>query len=408
MRKITTSFFFLFFFFTLYAQNNCPLNIRVSTEEGTCYNNCMINISLVDGDNNPLDVSTTDLSDIKYFRIDMNTGDTAYSATNSFMVSVGTYKVGVEAVCYYSTSTDSMYVRMSKDTLVTTRTSYVTPVLSMINSVANSNTAHGTVHSLSCQNTGRIQLNITGGSFPYFVEIRDESGDPMDTVVFPERQYTGNVITQYDYKDYYSIDSLAPGKYDFHVWDGCGYHLPLVWQEIKTAELPHVTDVCFFNNSYAQSKDAVVHRMYVWVEGDRLYHGSFKEVAEYRFIYPEINGVRDTTPWKHFENGPTASTNQLTLHDTIYSANSFCDLYGKSITFQARNTLCEEFLYTRSYHFNKIREDMFVTGSSIAEDSSVTVPEQYDSCGYYTSRKTTYGSPITLFASPYYYSHRVR
>jgi uncharacterized protein (TIGR02145 family) len=404
MRKITTSFLFLFIFFTLYAQNNCPLNIRVSTEEGTCYNNCMINISLVDGDNNPLDVSTTDLSDIKYFRIDMNTGDTAYSATNSFMVSVGTYKVGVEAVCYYSTSTDSMYVRMSKDTLVTTRTSYVTPVLSMINSVANSNTAHGTVHSLSCQNTGRIQLNITGGSFPYFVEIRDESGDPMDTVVFPERQYTGNVITQYDYKDYYSIDSLAPGKYDFYVWDGCGYHLPLVWQEIKTAELPHVTDVCFFNNSYAQSKDAVVHRMYVWVEGDRLYHGSFKEVAEYRFIYPEINGVRDTTPWKHFENGPTASTNQLTLHDTIYSANSFCDLYGKSITFQARNTLCEEFLYTRSYHFNKIREDMFLTGSSIAEDSSVTVPEQYDSCGYYTSRTTTYGSPIYSVASPYYYS----
>ena len=413
MKKTLLIFFFFLSTVGLYAQNNCPLNIRVSTEDGTCYNNCMINIALVDNDNNPLDVSTTDLSDIKYFRIDMNTGDTAYSTTNSFMVSVGTYKVGVEAVCYHSTSSDSMYVRMSKDTLVTTRTSYTTPVLSMINYEATSATEYGTIHSLSCQNTGRVQLKITGGSFPYFIEMRDESGVPMDTVVFHDHQYTGNDYTQYNYKDYYSFDSLAPGKYYFYVWDGCGYYLPIVWQEVKTVELPHITDVCFYGKSYLFSKDAVVHGVTITIGGNTdFYRNSFRDVVEYRFIYPEINGVRDTTPWQHFNQNPTASQNYITFEDTVHSANSFCDLYGKYITFQSRNALCEEFSFTKSYLFNKMRDDMFSTGSSIVPDSSVTISIQYDSCGYRASSKIEYGSPryyltcSNLNMTCYYQHHR--
>ncbi len=416
MKKTLLVFFFFLSTVGLYAQNNCPLNIRVSTEDGTCYNNCMINIALVDGDNNPLDVSTTDLSDIKYFRIDMNTGDTAYSTTNSFMVSVGTYKVGVEAVCYHSTSSDSMYIRVSKDTLVSTRTSYVTPVLSMISNVAGSNTGFGTIHSLSCQNTGRVQFNITGGSFPYFIEIRDESGTPIDTVVFSERQYNGNRKTRYDYKDYYSIDGLAPGKYKFYVWDGCEYHLPMVWQEILTEKLPHVRDICVYSSSYPYSIDAVVYGMNIAVGGNRTYYlDSLWEVSEYRFIYPEINGVRDTTPWKHFKQNQYYN-GSFRLYDTVYQANSFCDLYDKSITFQARNTKCEEFPITQSYRFYKIRDNMLHVWSTIATDSTVTFPEQYDSCGVYALKTIEYGGPSYVLSvdnysnycgtdEPYAYHH---
>lgn len=170
VKKITSLCLFFFFCFGLFAQGYCPLKINVSTEIGNCYNNAKISIDLVDHAGNLLDISTTDFTDFKYFRINTDGGDTTFSYSNVFLVAPGTFKVGVQAVCYYSTLSDSMYVRLEKDTTVTTATSYVTPVLSMVSHIASTTDDFGTVPSLSCANTGRIQLSITGGEFPVLCE----------------------------------------------------------------------------------------------------------------------------------------------------------------------------------------------------------------------------------------------
>ncbi len=390
MKKFALLFSALLFSIYLSAQNNCPLNIRVSTEMGTCYNNCRINIALIDDNGLPLDSTITDLSDFKYFCINTENWDTTYSYLNNFTVSPGNYKVGVQAICYYSTSSDSMYIRMERDTLVTTVTSYVTPILSAINHNATSLTDIGTIHSLSCINTGRIQLKITGGSFPYHVKICDEFDTPIDTLVFYNRMYDGEDENQYNYKDYYSIDSLAPGKYLMYVWDGCFYYLPVIWQKIETCNLPYINDVCWFYTS-DNTKDHNVIKFSVKIENtNSVYESKIPDLMEYRFIYPEVGGSQDTTAWKHLPNGNyTSNPITITLYDTAYSVHRYCDLFDQPIIFQSRNNLCEEHFLSKSYTYR--RPPYFTQQSTFYQDSSYTTPPQYDNCGYYNRKYTTYG-----------------
>ena len=377
----------------LSAQNYCPLNIKVSTEVGTCYNNCQINIVLVDNDNNPLDSLSTDLSDFKYFCINTYNGDTTYSFLNSFTVAPGTYKVGVQAICYYSTSSDSMYIRMEKDTIVATVTTYTTPILSIINHNATSADDYGTIPSLSCLNTGRIQLKITGGSFPYYVKICDEFGFPIDTLVFYDRMYTGEDETMYNHKDYYSIDSLASGSYYLYVWDGCEYYLPMVWQNIGTADLPYIENVCWYYYS-GNTRNRNVIKFSAQVQSPSGYYAqSIPDVIEYRFIYPEVGGIRDTSTWKRLPAGTYSGGGLKTilLYDTAYSASRYCDLFGEPIVFQSRNTLCEENLFSTSYTYEKPLANQFRTQNVFFTDSSIVTPIQYDSCGYTESKTIAYG-----------------
>ena len=392
-KHISTFFLFLLSIFGLHAQNNCPLNIKVSTEVGTCYNNCAIDIALVDKDNNPLDSLSTDLSDFKYFCINTYNWDTTYSISGSFTVAPGTYKVGVQAICYYSTSSDSMYIRMEKDTTITTITTYETPILSVISHNATSTNDYGTIPSLTCLNTGRIQLKITGGSFPYYVKLCDESGVPLDTLVFHDHMYSGEDDTKYDYKDYYSIDSLAPGKYIMYVWDGCEYYLPMVLKNIETANLPYIENVCWYYYS-GNNQNRNVIKLDAKVQSPCGYYAySIPDVIEYRFIYPEIAGVRDTTAWKHLPPGNYSGEGSRTilLYDTAYSASRYCDLFDEPIVFQARNTLCEENFFTTSYTYEKPNERNFRTQSVFHTDSSIVTPVQYDSCGYWSQKTIAYG-----------------
>ena len=419
VKKITSLCLFFFFCFGLFAQGYCPLKINVSTEIGNCYNNAKISIDLVDHAGNLLDISTTDFTDFKYFCINTDGGDTTFSYSNVFLVAPGTFKVGVQAVCYYSTLSDSMYVRLEKDTTVTTATSYVTPVLSMVSHIASTTDDFGTVPSLSCANTGRIQLSITGGSFPYYVKVCDSHNMPIDTVIFYDHQYNGDNEDRFDYKDYYSIEGLASGTYNFYVWDGCDYFMPKVWQEITTDALPYVEHLCWYYYS-GNGQDSNVVKTMAYIQKPSGFYASYaSDVIEYRFIYP-INGIYDTTEWKKMPAGEYNGTGRTTvlLYDTAYSASRYCDLFDSPIIFEARNTLCDEMPFTSSYTYSKPLTNNFSVWERLASDSSIIEPVQYDSCGYTTQKTTSFGhseyligynySPISSYSTCSSYSNYAR
>ena len=391
-KKIPLLLIFLLTAFGLHAQGECPLHIRVSTEVGNCYNNAKVQIDLTDVYGNPLDTSLTDFTDFKYFCFNTSGGDTTFSFTNVFFVAPGTYKVGVQAVCYYSTLSDSMYVRMERDTVVTTSTSYITPVLSMISHIAGSSEDFGMVPALSCVNSGRIQVSIRGGSFPYYVKVCDSLDQPLDTLVFYDHQYSGEDESRFDYKDYYSIGGLAAGTYNLYVWDGCGYFMPKVWQEITTDALPYIYNLCWYYSS-GNPTDSNVVKTRVYVQKPSGYYASFvPDVIEYRFLYP-IGGVYDTSEWKRLPAADYSGTGiaQIILYDTAYPASRYCDMFDSPIIFEAHNTLCDEMPFTSSYTYARPTAAFFNAVSTLVSDSSVIEPLQYDSCGYTSSKTTTFG-----------------
>ena len=127
---------------------------------------------------------------------------------------------------------------------------------------------------------------------------------PIDTIYFDGNQYTGTNQNRYDYLEYYSIDSLASGKYFFFVEDGCDYHLPRVWQEVREVQEPKITAVSWYawSGSYADSN---VIRVQMTVNMPNAYYTN-PEYVQYRFIHEDINGITDTTfrKWlKQYEEG---------------------------------------------------------------------------------------------------------
>lgn len=391
--------------FSAKSQNNCSLNIQVTTTVGTCYNNCGIRIDLRDNSGNPLDTADSDLSNIKYYCINRSTNDTVYSYLNSFTVFPGTYTVGAQAACRTnSTNPDSLYILLDTHDVVTTTTSYVTPVLSMINNTASTPTAYGTVHSFPCENTGRVQLKITGGSYPYYVQVCDEHETPIDTIIFSGPMYAGTSATSYDYKDHYSIENLAPGKYFFFVWDDCDYHLPKVWQTVGTANPPYISNVCWYNSPVTFA-DSNTFKFDVSVNSASGYYASYiPDAIEYRIIYPEINGIADTTAWKRLPAGSYTSTNTtITLMDTAFLAHAYCDLHNKSIKLESRSTICAPDPKTYTYTVPSLYGNYMSYDAEIVADSSKTVQIEYDSCGYWGSRTTRYG--YQKYRIRYNYSH---
>ena len=132
---------------------------------------------------------------------------------------------------------------------------------------------------------------------------------PIDTVIFYDHQYNGDNEDRFDYKDYYSIEGLASGTYNFYVWDGCDYFMPKVWQEITTDALPYVEHLCWYYYS-GNGQDSNVVKTMAYIQKPSGFYASYaSDVIEYRFIYP-INGIYDTTEWKKMPageyNGPSS------------------------------------------------------------------------------------------------------
>ena len=399
----------------------CDFHIRTEVTAATCYNNGKVLVIPVDGEGNELTILPDSLFDennpghglsgIKYcYKNLYSPTDTAEQCQYDplLVLDTGTYVIHAEVLCFDPTEMgDDRYTLLSDTDTVVVTTTYVKPKVNVIAQDAQTATGFGTVPTLWCENTGRVQLHIYDGAFPYMIRIADADTVPFDTIYFPTNQYTGTNYNRFDFNEYYSIDSLASGKYFFFVEDGCDYHLPRVWQQVREVQPPKITSVSWnaWSGSYADSN---VIRTTITVNLPNANYNK-PEYVQFRFIHENINGITDTTPWQYVPGlqGMSTGNNTFTWRDTIHNANGYCDIYGKKITFQARMTACGDTINLTKWHqWDKPTE--FQTGRVWVPDYTWPYAAVYDSCGYWGGYDTSYGhwEPVIWFYNYNEYHYR--
>lgn len=347
-----------------YAQN-CPFNFKLWTESATCYNNGKILYALTDPSGNELSGLPAGLSDVRsYYKLSETdtahySGHYYHGGTDTLMVDHGTYIIGVEAV-YWNGST---LMKLDTHRVETIATTYVKPSVSALYTTANTAVAFGKHPTLDCANTGRVQLKIENGSFPYTVTVvNHHSGDTLRTKRFAERQYDGNVVDRYDYRDYYTIDSLPAGDWDFYVVDGCGYGLPRTGQVVEKVDFPKLDYVEVYASSGNFSDSNVVKINAVLDKDYEYYSALMPEYAQYRFVY-EGFGAGEWAPFP-----PVLSGHRALLRDTL-AGKKYCDLFDRNITLEYKRTQCGDTVISRTFQYKKPNEDYFERDYSDTQDS---------------------------------------
>ncbi|MBO4645489.1 MAG: hypothetical protein J5642_03130, partial [Bacteroidales bacterium] len=378
----------------VHGQNNCPLLIQVTTSDGDCYNNCQIQVNLINPDSSLMDTNTTDLSDFKFYCINLASTDTNFSYQNQFYVEEGIYKVGVQAVCYYSDDIENRYILLDTSTVVTTHSTYITPSLSSLSNIVTDSVSCGIVPTLPCTPTGRAQLHIINGAFPYYVAIYNQDTIPIDTLVFTGPMYSGNQMERYDHREYFSIEGLAKGTYFFHVWDNCAYHMPTTKAIIDTTPAPKVRAMCMYHGTENMvNGDSNVFKYYVELNDfNHYFDNRLSEIIEFRLVYPPFDGVSDTTEWMHLPDQPDQVNNgyyKYNLYDTLHRLSRYCDIFDMPIQMEARSLLCPE-NYTNSYTPSSTAASKFLQKSQKYYRTSTTyIPASYDTCGSIASQTIT-------------------
>ena len=354
----------------LSAQENNDFHVRFSVVDATCYNNGKVLYALVDSLGTALDSLPSGLSQIRaYYKL--SEADSAHYAgwyyaggTDTLTVNYGTYIVGVEALL---DDGSGGFVRLDTQTVVTISTSYHKPTVAVVSrDVDFLRSSAGTLYTVPCEDIGRVQLRILYGQFPYVVTVSNQTtGDTLRTVIFGGRQYDGDDEMSYNYKDYYSIDSLPGGQWAFLVEDGCGYGLPEVAARVQTHRLPSPI-ATFIHASSGNFADSNVVKITLWYEYriDNLMD-LLHQNARYRFRYA---GLSDGE-WHAVPYDTTVLGYMLTLYDTVDYVNRYCDLWDRDIMIEYQTLGCGTSSYTGVVRMYKPNEDCFVKDSTDVIDS---------------------------------------
>ena len=360
---------------------DCPFRVKFEVIPASCYNNGKVAYALLDGSGHVLTALPAGLSEVRAYYI--AEGDTAkhYSGlylTDSIMaahggwdtliVDYGTYTVGLEAICTHSASSASGYEQVKKDTttVLTIPTTYVKPSASALYVTSNTLNGYGKHPTLDCENTGRIQLKIENGRFPYTVTVRRHgTTDTLRTVVFPDTMYHGRNETRYDYYLYYSVDSLPAGDWDFYLVDGCDYGLPRTGQVVEVVSFPTLDYVEVYASS-GNMQDSNVVKINAVLDKDYEYYTALMPLyAEYRFVYDGFEG----TEWKPFP--PVLSGFRALLRDTLEEAHQYCDIWNHNISLQYRRTYCGDEAKTKTFQLRKPNEAYYERDYSDKRDSTL-------------------------------------
>jgi len=381
MKKIFMLFGALMIMLSVATAQDCPFRVRFEVIPATCYNNGKVAYALLDGSGHVLTALPAGLSEVRAYYI--AEGDTAkhYSGlylTDSIMaahggwdtliVDYGTYTVGLEAICTHSASSASGYEQVKKDTttVLTIPTTYVKPSASALYVTSNTLTGYGKHPTLDCANTGRIQLKIENGRFPYTVTVRRHgTNDTLRTVVFPDTMYHGRDETRYDYYLYYSVDTLPAGDWDFYLVDGCDYGLPRTGQVVDVVNFPTLDYVEVYASS-GNMQDSNIVKINAVLDNDYEYYTALMPLyAEYRFVY---DGFEDSE-WKPFP--PVLSGFRALLHDTVEAAHQYCNIWNRNISLQYRRTYCGDTAVTRTFQLKKPDEAYYERDYSDKRDSTL-------------------------------------
>ena len=382
-----------------YAQN-CPFKVRFEKTDATCFNNGQVEFILLDDNDNEIAIDQTtrkpvdeniNLMNIKYYY--RNMGDTTTHYTPSNIISTfeaGQYVVGVQAVCSTGEEGGAAFRSLDTNIVVTITSSYVTPSISPMANIATDSIMYGNRPTLPCLNTGRVQLNITGGSFPYTIKIVNEAtDDTIRTVVFNGPQYTGSNSNNYNYVNYFSFDSLAKGSYRFYFTDGCSFNYNVA-MDVRDLEIPVIevdkakiyAGLGNSSSSYNLSptdSNKILFRFFFKGESYNYYYKELANILQYRFINDIAGGTSYTSPWYPFPLDKAASdyyylnSAEIYIIDTVKTVNQYCALYNQNILWEGRSTSCSSTTnYSKTFRLDRT----------------------YSPCGHDYNTKTTHLSEV--------------
>ena len=204
--------------------------------------------------------------------------------------------------------------------------------LAAFQSLGSDTTLYGTRHTLNCKPTGRIQLEIVQGKFPYSVQIFKD-GTLLRTEIFHSRVNDGDDPHAEDYRNYYNFEGLEKGNYTFVVTDVCGYQLR--FDEAITIDYLNFQCVPDFVVKYGPIS-TTDNEIFFTLEGnffnDRKYDDFPWQWLELRFMLEGGNW----SSWQDFS------------YDVSDKVSSHQILYGKKYSFELRVKNCPTYPVCRS------------------------------------------------------------
>ena len=349
-----TIYCYMNFSLTLQAQDVCSIRLEVQTIAARCQADGEIICHL-------RDTAGQHLEQIRYSYIPVVGNDSILKTTQSHVNQMrpGRYIVSVSALCRTGLGHEDAYVIVTDSiTDVQVGSTYSIPTNGVQSNIFTKEHPFGIIPSLACEPTGKVQLVLQKGSFPYTVNIwKTTSTDTLfyKTIVFDTLQNFGNDPNRSDYKHYYTIDSLAAGTYMMRCHDGCGYYMPQIYASIPEAHLTvDVHDFLLRNSSGIHDsrniivfKDSIRANLIINNPSYYYYHNPLAPTFEYRFINPTLSSDLDTTAWLPLPNIPINGA--LYLKDTLSQLSSYGECWMKNITLQYRVRSCPDTIWSSTY-----------------------------------------------------------
>lgn len=329
------------------------------------------------------------LEQVRYYYIPLSGLDSIVETSMPVVTHLrpGDYKVKVSALCGTGLPGADAYLILTDSVpSVTVGTTYDVPVSGMLYNIYSNGSPHGIVPSMACEPTGKLQVKIQKGSFPYYVDIWSVEDTGLvfwKTLTFDSNMYHGADSIRYDYQHYYTVDSLSTGKYRLLCHDGCGYYMPYLEASVpKVRYYDHLSNHLLRNSSGIPTSSNIL--TFKEVRDEHAYLGSNDDYYrqtdrpfpyQYRFVNPTLGTESDTTPWHTMPDFETATF----LYDTLSALRDYGDIWGRDVVLQLR-PLCGDTLFSYSFTvYNQGNNGFFNNVKQVNKHYSETL---FDFCGY--------------------------
>ena len=173
--------------------------VQFQTIPATCFNNAKILYAVVDKEHpdTPLDTTTlreNGLEQVRIYRsqppLDTTRRHSSYykGGWDTLTLDYGTYLVGVEGILEEYVEGMLTYQYVDTNTVLTVGTNYAMPQAAAMSVLSFKPNSLGNLPTLECKPSGRVQMKIEYGAFPYVVTISPH-GNP-DSIYRVDTFYT--------------------------------------------------------------------------------------------------------------------------------------------------------------------------------------------------------------------------
>lgn len=353
LSKILTIICYLCVQAHLYAQTNVSIHLTAEATPAHCQADGCIQCHLSD-------TAGLNLEQIRYTFTPLSGTDSIVETTQPRITHLrpDRYRVTVSALYRTGLGHEDAY-RVLTDTIeqITVGSLYTIPSSGVQRNLYSSTSPYGTVPSIACLPTGKLQLQLQNGTFPYTIDIWKVEGTdtlPYRNIVFDTLQHHGDNPQRADYRHYYTIDSLGAGIYQILFHDGCGYYTPLLFAEVPTATLNNDVHSFHLRNSPMEPSSTNLIVLKETIRGDLLlnnpsyyYYYNEEPMFEYRFINPTKSTFADTTRWLPLPN--TTPDVPTYIIDTLSDLSCYGEVWMKSITLQYRVRVCPDTIWSSNF-----------------------------------------------------------